>query len=280
MAQQIVNGLQEGPVLNNGVKMPWVGLGVWQVSEGEVVERAVKTAIAAGYRSIDTAAVYGNERGVGNAIRESGIPREQLFITTKVWNADQGYDSTLKAFEESRKKLGLDVVDLYLVHWPVKGKYKETWKALVKLYKDGLVRAIGVSNFQVHHLKDIIDDSGVVPAVNQVEYHPRLAQKELLRFCKETGIQMEAWSPLMQGRYHDHPVLTELAAKHGKSPAQIVLRWDIQNGVVTIPKSTNEQRIRENAAIFDFELSDEDMAKIDTMNVDERIGPDPDNFNF
>jgi diketogulonate reductase-like aldo/keto reductase len=277
MTQQ--QALKLGPVLNNGVTMPWLGLGVWKAQEGDEVIRAVKTAIAAGYRSIDTAAAYGNEQGVGQGIRESGVPRDELFVTTKVWNADQGYEKTLKAFEESRKKLGLERLDLYLVHWPVKGKYRETWKALVHLYNEGWVRAIGVSNFQIHHLRDIIEDTGVVPAVNQVEYHPLLAQRELHAFCREQGVQLEAWSPLMQGRL-DQPVLKRLAEKHGKSPAQIVLRWDIQNGVVTIPKSVNEKRIRENADVFDFELSPEDMAAINGLNRDERIGPDPDNFNF
>lgn len=266
-------------VLANGVQMPWFGLGVWRVQEGNEVVDAVKAALRNGYRSIDTAAVYGNEEGVGQAIRESGVDRNELFVTTKVWNADQGYDSTLQAFEESRRKLGLDMIDLYLIHWPVKGKYKETWRALEKLYKDGAVRAIGVSNFHVHHLKDVMDGAEIKPMVDQVEFHPMLAQPELRAFCKENGIQLEAWSPLMQGRL-DNPVLLELAGKHGKSPAQIVLRWDLQHGVVTIPKSIQEHRIRENADIFDFELSAVDMEAIDALNRNERIGADPDNFNF
>lgn len=279
MTNHANEALTAGPTLNNGVNMPWIGLGVWKTKEGDEVIQAVKAAVAAGYRSIDTAAVYGNEQGVGQGIRECGVPREELFVTTKVWNSDQGYESTLQAFETSRQKLGLETLDLYLVHWAVPGKYKETWKALVHLYKEGHVRAIGVSNFQIHHLRDIIEDTGVVPAVNQVEYHPRLAQKDLLAFCKSQGIQLEAWSPLMQGRL-DEPALTQLAAKYGKSPAQIVLRWDIQNGVVTIPKSVRAERIRENAAIFDFELSAEDMALIDALNKDERIGANPDNVTF
>ncbi|MEW9698192.1 aldo/keto reductase [Paenibacillus sp. SI8] len=259
--------------------MPWLGLGVYKSKEGEEVIHAVKTALDLGYRSIDTAAVYRNEEGVGQGIRESGIARDELFITTKVWNADQGYESTLQAFETSRKKLGLETIDLYLVHWAVASTYRETWKALVHLYKEGHVSAIGVSNFQIHHLQHVIEDTGVVPAVNQVEYHPQLQQKELLQFTREHNIQLEAWSPLMQGRL-DHPVLGQLAAKHGKSPAQIVLRWDIQNGVVTIPKSVTEQRIRDNANVFDFELSAEDIAQIDTLNENKRIGPDPDNVIF
>lgn len=266
--------------LANGVRMPWLGLGVWKVSEAEV-ELAVKSAIEHGYRSIDTAAAYGNEEGVGKAVRESGVPRDQLFITTKVWNADQGYDSTLAAFDRSVGKLGMDYVDLYLIHWPVKGKYKETWRALEKLYRDGRVRAIGVSNFHVHHLEDLLPNAEVKPMVNQVEFHPRLAQRSLLRFCKEQGIQMEAWSPLMQGKeLLEHELLAKLANKYGKTAAQIILRWDVQHGVVTIPKSVTPSRIRENADIFDFELSAEDMALIDSLNLDSRVGPDPDNFNF
>ncbi|KPC74675.1 glyoxal reductase [Thermoactinomyces vulgaris] len=272
--------LSDATVLHNGVKMPWFGLGVWKAKEGEEVENAVKSAIAAGYRSIDTAAVYQNEAGVGAAIKAAGVPREELFITTKVWNADQGYESTLQAFEESRTKLGLEYVDLYLIHWPVKGKYKETWKALERLYKDGKVRAIGVSNFQVHHLEDLMADCEVKPMVNQVEFHPYLVQTELRAFCKQAGIQLEAWSPLMQGEVFRVPLLQELAEKYGKTPAQIVLRWDLQHGVVTIPKSVNPDRIKANADVFDFELSAEDMARIDALDKHHRFGPDPDNFDF
>ncbi|MBA4547805.1 aldo/keto reductase [Thermoactinomyces intermedius] len=266
--------------LANGVEMPRLGLGVWKAKDGEEVQNAVKAAIQTGYRLIDTAAVYKNEEGVGKAIKESGVSREDLFITTKVWNDDQGYDSTLQAFEESRKKLGLEYIDLYLIHWPVKGKYKETWKALEKLYEDGLVKAIGVSNFQVHHLKDLLADAKVKPVVNQVEFHPYLTQKELLAYCNEENIQLEAWSPLMQGEVVRVDVIKELAEKYGKTPAQIVLRWDLQHGVVTIPKSVKEHRIRENADVFDFELSQEDMDKLDALNKNHRFGPDPDNFNF
>ncbi|HZG58569.1 aldo/keto reductase [Paenibacillus sp.] len=273
-------GLTDTTTLNNGVKMPWIGLGVWKVEEGQQVEDSVAAAIANGYRSIDTAAVYGNEVGVGKAVRECGVKREELFVTTKVWNADQGFDSTLRAHEASLERLGLDYVDLYLVHWPVKDKYRETWKALVRLYEEKRVRAIGVSNHQIHHLEEIIQDTGVVPAVNQVEYHPLLSQVELLSYCKTKGIQMEAWSPLMQGNNLDHPALRTIATKHGKSTAQIVLRWDLQHGVVTIPKSTKVARMKENADIFDFELSAEEMGAIDAMNENRRFGADPDNFNF
>jgi diketogulonate reductase-like aldo/keto reductase len=276
----MAKNLQDVTVLHNGVKMPWFGLGVFKVEDGDEVVNSVKWAIEAGYKSIDTAAAYKNEEGVGQAIKESGVPREELFITTKVWNADQGYDSTLKAFNDSLTKLGLDYLDLYLVHWPVKGKYKETWKALETLYKDGKVKAIGVSNFQIHHLEDVIAAAEIVPMVNQVEYHPRLTQKELQAFCKEHNIQLEAWSPLMQGKLLDDETLSEIAEKHGKSVAQVILRWDLQNEVVTIPKSVKQHRIYDNASIFDFELSQDEMDRIDGLNRDERVGPDPDNFDF
>ncbi|KDE48947.1 glyoxal reductase [Geobacillus sp. CAMR12739] len=275
-----MNGLQDCATLHNGVKMPWVGLGVYKVKEGEEVRSAVRTALEIGYRHVDTAAFYENEEGVGQAIRESGIPREQVFVTTKVWNTDQGYETTLKAFDKSLKKLGFDYVDLYLVHWPVKGKYKETYKALEKLYKDGYVRAIGVSNFQIHHLQDVMADCEIKPMVNQVEYHPRLTQKELLTFCRENGIQLEAWSPLMRGEILSEPTIVDIGRKYGKTPAQVVLRWDLQRGVVTIPKSVTPARIKENADIFDFSLTDEEMKQIDALNLNKRVGPDPDNFNF
>ena len=274
------NSLQDTTTLHNGVKMPWFGLGVFKVKEGSEVVDSVMAAIKNGYKSIDTAAVYQNEEGVGQGIKEAGVPREELFITTKVWNADQGYESTLNAFETSMEKLGLEYLDLYLIHWPVAGKYKETWKALEKLYKDGRVRAIGVSNFHIHHLKDLMADAEIKPMVNQVEYHPHLAQTELLEFCKAEGIQMEAWSPLKQGELLSEPTIVEIAEKHGKSPAQVILRWDLQNGVVTIPKSIKEHRIVENADVFNFELSAEDMDRLNSLNKDERVGPDPDNFDF
>ncbi|MBS2968047.1 aldo/keto reductase [Metabacillus sp. KIGAM252] len=276
----MVKSLQETTTLHNGVKMPWFGLGVWKVEDGNEVVSSVKAAIKAGYRSIDTAAAYKNEEGVGQAIKDSGIPREELFITTKLWNADQGYDSALKAFEDSMEKLGLDYLDLYLIHWPVEGKYKDSWKAMEKLYKDGKIKAIGVSNFQVHHLEDLMKDAEVVPMVNQIEFHPKLSQEKVRAFCKENSIQVEAWSPLMQGQLFEEPVLKEIAEKHGKSVAHVILRWDIQSGVVTIPKSVKEHRIQGNADIFDFELTQEDMEKIDALNEDKRVGPDPDNFDF
>lgn len=276
--------LQDTTTLYNGVKMPWLGLGVFKVEEGAEVVDAVRTAIRNGYRSIDTAAIYGNEEGVGEGIRlgmkDAGIAREDLFITSKVWNSDLGFESTLAAYETSLKKLGLDYLNLYLIHWPVEGKYKEAWRALETIYKEGRVKAIGVSNFHVHHLEDLMKDAEMKPMIDQIEFHPRLTQKELQAFCRENGIQMEAWSPLMQGQLLDHPVLKEIAERHQKSVAQVIIRWDLQNGVVTIPKSIKEHRIVENADVFNFELSADDMAKIDALNENLRVGPDPDNFDF
>ena len=274
----MVKSLKDTTTLHNGVEMPWFGLGVFKVQEGSEVIDSVKAAIKNGYRSIDTAAVYQNEEGVGQGIRESGVSREELFITSKVWNSDQGYESALQAYETSLNKLGLDYLDLYLIHWPGKNKFKDTWKALEKLYKDGRVRAIGVSNFKVHHLEELLKDAEIKPMVNQVEYHPHLTQKDLLAFCQKEGIQLEAWSPLKQGKLLNDPNLSDIARKYGKSVAQVILRWDLQSKVVTIPKSIKEQRIIENADIFDFDLSTEDMARIDSLNKDERVGPDPDNF--
>jgi len=276
--------LQDRITLNNGTDMPWFGLGVFKVEEGPELVQAVKTAIKHGYRSIDTAAIYGNEEGVGQGIREglkeAGISREDLFVTSKVWNDDLGYDETIAAYEASLEKLGLDYLDLYLIHWPVEGRYKAAWKALETLYEQGRVKAIGVSNFHVHHLEDLLKDAAVKPVIDQVEYHPRLTQKELQAFCRSHSIQLQAWSPLMQGQLLSHPLLKDIADKHGKTPAQVILRWDLQNGVITIPKSTKAERIAQNADVFDFELTLEEMKQIDGLNENTRVGPDPDNFDF
>lgn len=275
-----MKSLQDTTTLHNGVKMPWFGLGVYKAQEGEETLQAVKAAIKAGYRSIDTAALYENEESVGKAIRESGVPREELFITTKVWNSDQRNDTVLEAFETSLNKLGLDYVDLYLVHWPVKDKYKETWKVLEKIYKEGRAKAIGVSNFKEHHLDDLMSAAEIKPMVNQVELHPLLSQQELRDYCRKHEIQIEAWAPLGRGRLLENPVLTEVASRHGKTTAQVILRWDLQNEIVTIPKSVKESRIIENANIFDFLLSDEEMEKINSLNQNQRFGADPDTFTF
>jgi diketogulonate reductase-like aldo/keto reductase len=266
--------------LSNGVEMPYLGLGTWKSNEGPEVIEAVKWAIETGYRHIDTAAVYMNEKGVGEGIRQSGIVRSEVFVTSKVWNGDQGYESTLKACKKSLNKLGLDQLDLYLVHWPVKGKYKETWRAMEKIYKEGLARAIGVSNFMQHHLEDLLSDVEIVPMVNQMECHPRLVQQDLIDFCHARNIRYEAWSPIMKGGVNDIDLLKQIGKKYGKSPVQVTLRWNLQKGIVTIPKSTNRDRIRQNADIFDFELSNDEVTQFDGLHANYRIGPDPDNFDF
>ena len=266
--------------LNNGVEMPWFGLGVFRSEEGAEVENAVKTALAHGYRSIDTAAIYQNEKGVGKAIIESGIPREEIFLTSKVWNTEQGYDKTIAAFEESIEKLQTPYLDLYLIHWP-KGKLSvESWKALEELYESGKIKAIGISNFLVHHLEEFLPECKIIPAVNQVEFHPELIQPELLKYCQNKNIQLEAWAPIMKGKVNEISLFQEIGDKYGKTPVQVVLRWDIQKGVVTIPKSVTPERIISNANIFDFELSEEDMAAIDGLDCNGRIGFHPDSIPF
>lgn len=258
--------------LNNGIEIPQLGYGVWKIPDEEA-EKVVGEAIDKGYRLIDTAKIYGNERGVGKAIAKSDVPREELFVTTKVWNADQGYESTLKAFDESIEKLGLNYVDLYLVHWPTPkfDTYVETYQALEKLYKDGRVKAIGVCNFNIDHLERILDECEVKPTVNQVEYHPYLQQKELKAFCEKHDIQLEAYSPLMNGTYVlENEVIKELAEKYDRTPGQIILRWHVQTEVVVIPKTSTPKRMDENLNVFDFELSEEDMKKIAELDRNER----------
>lgn len=274
----MINNLQDTVTLNNGVKMPGFGLGVFKVEDGDTVINAVKDALAVGYRLIDTAAVYENEEGVGKAIKDSGIARDEIFVTSKVWNDQQGYESTLQAFDESLEKLGLDYLDLYLIHWPVSGKYKDTWRALEKLYRDKKVRAIGVSNFHVHHLEELRKDAEVKPVVNQIEFHPHLTQRDVLAYCKEHDIQMQAWSPLKKGRIFDEPLLVQIAEKYGKTVPQVLLRWDLDQAVMTIPKSINKKRMIENADIFDFKLTAEEVEQIAEMNINERTGSNPDDF--
>lgn len=266
--------------LNNNVEMPLFGLGVFKSQDGDEVINAINWALEAGYRLIDTAAIYGNEVGVGDAIRNSSVPRDEIFVTTKVWNSAQREGRVLEAFDESLAKLGLDYVDLYLVHWPVKGKYKETWKQLESLVKTDRVRAIGVSNFLPHHLDDLMQDAEIVPAVNQVEFHPRLQQPELIAACRNYGILPQAWSPIMKGRVLDVPELVEIGNQYGKSAVQVTLKWMLQCNISTIPKSVKEARIQANSDLFDFTLTDDEIAQINQLDTGERIGPNPDTFTF
>jgi 2,5-diketo-D-gluconate reductase A len=261
------------------VRIPQLGYGVFRVPN-EATVRAVRTAIECGYRSIDTASLYGNEAGVGEALATCGVPHEDLFVTTKLWNDDQGYESTFHAFEASLRRLRLDYVDLYLIHWPVpsQDRYVDTWRGLIAAQEQGLARAIGVSNFQPAHLARIIDETGVTPAVNQIELHPRLQQPGLRREHADRGIVTEAWSPLAKGQVLDDPVITGIAEAHERTPAQVVLRWHLQLGIVVIPKSVTPERIEENLAVFDFHLSEPEMAAIQALDVGERTGPDPDTF--
>ncbi|PXY28186.1 aldo/keto reductase [Prauserella muralis] len=265
--------------LNNGVRMPQLGFGVYKVPDAEATD-TVLTAFEAGYRSVDTATLYRNERGVGEAVAKSGLPREELFVTTKLWNTEHGYDAALRAFDVSLRELALDYVDLYLIHWPVPSKdlYVDTWRALEKIASDGRARAVGVSNFQVPHLQRLIDETGVTPAVNQIELHPWLQQPELRTFHEENGIATEAWSPIARGgeRLSGSEVISTVARKHGKTPAQVVLRWHLEMGHVVIPKSVTPARIAENIDVFDFELDEHDIAAFATLESGDRLGPHPD----
>lgn len=266
-------------VLNDGRSMPSLGFGTWTISDREA-EEVVRKAIQTGYRLIDTAAAYGNEDGVGRAIAACGIPRDDLFVTTKVWNDSHGFDRTLSAFDESLGRLGLDVVDLYLIHWPVpsQGRFVETWKALIRLRDEGRAQSIGVCNFQPEHLHRLLDETGVTPSVNQIELHPFFQQTELRSIHRDRGIVTEAWSPLAKARFLDHPVLVEIARKHGKTPAQIVLRWHLENEIVAIPKTVHEERMKENFSIFDFSLDPEDRRGLEALDRPHRISNDPYTF--
>ncbi len=271
--------LAEGPRsrvrLNDGAQMPVLGLGVFQVPKGRVARETVRSALGVGYRLIDTAALYGNEQEVGKAVRDSGLSREEVFITTKLWNDDQGYESTLRAFERSRTALGVSSVDLYLIHWPVSDKRTESWRALLRLRREGKCRSVGVSNYTVSHLRELLETSDVVPAVNQVEFSPFLFQRELLEFCRDHGIQLEAYAPLTKGRRFGDPTLGRVARSHGVTPAQVLIRWGLQHDVVEIPKSIQPERILENARALELELSPEEMATLDGLDEGFRTSWDP-----
>jgi 2,5-diketo-D-gluconate reductase A len=263
--------------LNDGAAIPRLGLGVWR-TPSDTVAAAVRAAVRAGYRHVDTAAAYNNEEGVGEGVRTSGLPREAIFVTTKVWNADQGYDRALRAVEASLKRLQLEQVDLMLIHWPAPKRdlYLDTWRALVKARADGLAKSIGVSNFEAEHLDRIIGETGVTPALNQIEVHPRFQQKRLREANLERGVRSESWSPLGQGTLLGDPVIGRIAAKHHRTPAQVIIRWHVDSGLIVIPKSVNPSRITENYDVFGFELDAEDMAAIDVLDdPDGRVGPDP-----
>ncbi|MEM2918278.1 MAG: aldo/keto reductase [Candidatus Altiarchaeota archaeon] len=266
--------------LNNGVEIPYLGLGTWLLNSGKETQNAVLWALEFGYRLIDTASIYGNESDVGIAIKKSKISRDKIFVTTKLWNSDQGYEKTLKAFEKSLKILNLSYIDLYLVHWPAEKKSlrEETWKAIEKVYMEGKCRAIGVSNYTIKHLSELLEIAEIIPAINQVEFSPFLYQKELLEFCNSNKIQVEAYSPLTRGKKLNDPKLLEIAEKYGKTPAQILIRWALQHSLVVIPKSSKKEHIYENSQVFDFEISKGDMEKLDSLDENFRVCWNPENI--
>jgi diketogulonate reductase-like aldo/keto reductase len=264
--------------LNNGVMIPRLGLGVYQSPPGQVTQRAVEYALKIGYHHIDTARIYNNESDVGAALRKSGIKREDVFITTKLWNSDHGYESAIQACDASLKRLGLKYLDLYLIHWPVPEIRNESWQALTQLLKDGKTRAIGVSNYTIQHLTELLGDAEVTPMVNQVEFSPFLYQKQLLDYCEKNKIQLEAYSPLTQGTKLNHPQIQQIAKKHNKTPAQVLIRWSLQHNLVTIPKSVREERIKENGQVFDYHLTPEDMRVLDSLDENFRNSWDPTNM--
>lgn len=261
--------------MNNGKEIPMLGLGTYLAKKGAEARQAVEWAMEAGYRHIDTASIYENEEDVGAAVNGCGIDRDELFITTKVWNSDQGYDKTLKAFDKSLRKLDMDYVDLYLVHWPVEDVRIDTWKAVERIFQSGRARSVGVSNFMIVHLVELLSLTAVDPAVNQVEFSPFLNRQGLLKFCTERKILVEAYSPLVRGKKADNPVLQAVALNHGKTWAQVLIRWALQHGMVVLPKSVNKDRIFENADVFDFEISDEEMEKLDSLDEDYCVSWDP-----
>jgi len=270
-----IDSLAAGALLNDGSRMPWVGLGAYRIAAGAACMRAVTHALSVGYRHIDTAAFYGNEEDVGRAVRESGVPREQVFVVTKLWNSDQGYARAIKACDASLARLKVDYLDLYLIHWPEPGRRLDSWRALVDLRRQGKCRSIGVSNYTIAHLEELMARSDIVPAVNQVEFSPFLFQRDLLDFCRARGIQLEAYCPLTRGEKLDDPALGAVARRHGKTAAQVLLRWALQHQVVVIPKSARPARIEENSRLFDFVLDERDMAALDALHADYRTCWDP-----
>jgi diketogulonate reductase-like aldo/keto reductase len=273
----MLHGLGDMVTLSNGVRMPRLGLGTYKSAQGGDVEGAVATALELGYRGIDTASLYGNEEGIGRALFSSGVPREQVFLASKVWNTEQGYDETLAACERSLGRLGTSYLDLYLVHWP-RPETPATWRAMERLLTEGTVRAIGVCNHLQHHLETLLETASVLPMVNQFEFHPRLQQPSLTDYCEDHDIVVQAWAPLMRGRVADIPEIVEIARRHGKTPAQVSLRWILQRGITTIPKSVHAERVAENADVFDFALADDEMRAVDALDTSERIGPHPDTY--
>ena len=266
--------------MNNGIKIPRLGFGVYRAAQGDETKNAVLNALEVGYRHIDTASAYGNEESVGEAIKESGLKREEIFLTTKLFNSDMRAHRQMDAFKESLDRLKVDYVDLYLIHWPVPGVYLESWKVLEEIYNKGLAKAIGVSNFLQHHLDDVIAHGSIVPAANQVEFSPLWQDNLLIQYCREKNIAFEAWGPLAAGELIGDRTTGDIGAKYGKTGSQVILRWMLQKNIIVFPKPVHKSRMIENADIFDFELSDEDMAIIDNMNRHRRTGPDPDNFDF
>ncbi|MCF8303811.1 MAG: aldo/keto reductase [Bacteroidales bacterium] len=275
-----ITNLQGTVTLSNGVEMPYLGLGTFLMKNGAEVQNAVHWALEAGYKHIDTAAAYRNEDGVAKGIEESNLDREEVFITSKLWVSDQGYEQTKRAFEKTLKNLQTDYLDLYLIHWPAGGDYKESWRAFEDLYEEGRIKAIGVSNFKKHHLEEIFSSGRIKPMVNQMEFHPYLVQQDLIDFCTDHGIQYESWSPLMQGHAFEVGELEVIASNYKKSIAQLLIRYGLQKDIVMIPKSTHKERIEENKEVFDFEINEEDMQKLDAMDRGKRFGPDPDTFNL
>jgi len=273
-----LDSLEDRVLIAPGVSMARLGLGTYKSAEGPDVEGEVSYGLERGYRHVDTAALYGNERGVGSALRASGLARDQYTVATKVWNSDQGYEATLKAFDASLERLGLEYVDLYLIHWPMPKHTRDTWRAMEEIHASGRAKAIGVCNFLVHHLEDLLSFADVPPALDQVEHHVRLQQPGLRAFCREHGITLQAWAPIMRGRVCDIPEVVEIAGRHGKTAAQVALRWILQHGVTTIPKSVHRERVAENADVFDFELTTEEMAALDGLDREARIGGHPDQF--